>query len=306
MEAVQTYSDFKKGLSYLKQMFFQESLNSSSTDFFEAIIRKNNRQVFIKKVDLTKDTFNEYESEVYALTHLTHPNIISPIYVFSDRDNSFVNFQIGYIVLPYFDGFDLYETLCNYNWKVNAEQLFTFTRNLISAINHIHENGFFHRDLKLENIVIPKPKIIHQNSTIQFEFDTDNFKIIDFGSSYNKSINSKNIRFRGSPLYQPPEYINAGIVTEKFDIWSAAIMIYMLTERGFPAFHYQNSTDGQIVQFPEFDNSAKFFTDEIWKDLPIKLKEIVQDMLSFNYKLRPTAKEILERLNSIDLNLNTE
>ena len=80
----------------------------------------------------------------------------------------------------------------------------------------------------------------------------------------------------------------------------------MLTERGFPAFHYQKSTDGQIIRFQEFDDSAKFFTDEIWKDIPIKLKEIVQDMLSFNYKLRPTAKEILERLNSIDLNLNNE
>lgn len=84
----------------------------------------------------------------------------------------------------------------------------------MEGLKHLHEKGFAHRDLKMENILINKNK---------------NIKIIDFGFSVKDNILHKD--FCGTPHYISPEIISKGGYSARpADIWAVGIIMFkMLT-----------------------------------------------------------------------------
>ncbi|OHT07369.1 CAMK family protein kinase [Tritrichomonas foetus] len=114
---------------------------------------------------------------------------------------------------------------------------------LVSAISYLHnEAKIVHRDLKTENILLDQ----------QF-----NAKLIDFGLSKQISVNEELLHTRcGSPCYASPEVIKSDGYTEKTDIWSLGILLYLLTTGVFPFYHNNiqklfNKIISQPLEFPE-------------------------------------------------------
>jgi serine/threonine protein kinase len=100
---------------------------------------------------------------------------------------------------------------------INCKVIF---KQIIEGIFYLHEKNIFHRDIKLENIII-KDKV--------------DIKIIDFGfgtfSPRNKLLNF----FCGTPSYMPPEIIlKKDYLGEFADIWSIGILLYTILCGAFP------------------------------------------------------------------------
>ena len=99
-------------------------------------------------------------------------------------------------------------------------------KQLLSAVNYMHQHNITHRDLKPENIV----------------FSDDNFskieqatiKIIDFGMAEVTKPGEYLSAIVGSPYYVAPE-----VLTKKYnykcDVWSCGVILYVLL-CGFPPF----------------------------------------------------------------------
>lgn len=132
---------------------------------------------------------------------------------------------------------------------VEAEELFdkilnrgTFTeetaadvmRQIFDAINYCHSKKIVHRNLKPENILI-----YESPDKSQLFVKVKDFRIAETVKS--KKMLKETI---GSAYYMSPEVIS-GSYTEKCDLWSCGVILYMLLS-GTPPFN--GSTDDEIIR----------------------------------------------------------
>lgn len=128
-----------------------------------------------------------------------------------------------YLVTEYVDGGELFDELAQ-RGALTENLAAHITRQLLSAIIYCHKRKIVHRDLKPENILIVK-------SAKASQFD---IKVIDFGTAeiFRPKITLK--QFAGTPYYMAPEVIE-GKYTEKCDVWSCGVVLYILL-CGYPPF----------------------------------------------------------------------
>ena len=81
---------------------------------------------------------------------------------------------------------------------------------------YMHANGIVHRDIKPENFLLTTK---HKRAEL---------RMIDFGLSKKlDNANSSMKKTIGSPYYIPPEVLK-GSYTLKCDVWSMAIILYVM------------------------------------------------------------------------------
>ena len=93
-----------------------------------------------------EDFIRRFKNESKAIAVLNHPNIVR-VYDVSFGD------MIQYIVMEYIDGITLKEYIDMQkvlDWKETVH----LTTQILKALQHAHENGIVHRDIKPHNIML--------------------------------------------------------------------------------------------------------------------------------------------------------
>ena len=106
-------------------------------------------------------------------------------------------------------------------------------RQVLSAITYCHSKGVVHRDLKPENVLID---MIQENGKI-------NIKVIDFGTALFLAPQVRLKETMGTPYYIAPEVLK-GNYTEKCDVWSIGVILYILLSGSAP---FNGATDEDIM-----------------------------------------------------------
>jgi serine/threonine protein kinase len=106
------------------------------------------------------------------------------------------------------------------NKKIEEKGCKKLFLQLMQGVDYLHSKNIFHRDIKLENVIID---------------DKMNIKIIDFGFSCISAKSKLLNFFCGTPSYMPPEIIQKKeYIGPYVDIWSSGILLYTLLFGFFP------------------------------------------------------------------------
>ena len=181
------------------------------------------RAVKIFKKDELISTYSQkkFKKEIDILKALDHPNIVK-VYEFFEDSSMF------YIVMEHCRGGELFDDIMKS--KIYSEyECSQIMRQLFSCISYLHSINVVHRDLKPENILFDEKS------------DFMNIKLIDFGSAEYFEKKKKLTESIGTPFYVSPEVLKRSY-TEKCDMWSAGVILYILVV-GSPPFFGDSTSD---------------------------------------------------------------
>lgn len=250
-------------------------------DVYKAVDIIDDRTVAVKilKTEFSdnEDFIRRFRNESKAIAVLSHPNIVK-IY-----DVGFTE-KIQFIVMEYIDGITLKEFIDQQGvlkWKDSIH----FIIQILRALQHAHDRGIVHRDIKPQNIML---------------FPDGTIKVMDFGIARfareeGKTISDKAI---GSVHYISPEQARGDITDEKSDIYSVGVMLYeMLT--GTKPFDADNPVS---IALMHMQNTAKT-PRELNDSIPEGLEEIViRAMQKESTKRYQSASEMIKDIEEFKRN----
>ncbi len=210
-----------------------------ATDLLEnrTVAVKVLRDEFLGNEELVR----RFKNESKAIGLLSHPNIVRVFDVnFSDT--------VQYIVMEFIDGITLkqyIDAVKPLSWKDAVH----FIVQILRALQHAHDRGIVHRDIKPQNIML---------------LEDGSIKVMDFGiarfsRSETRTITDKAI---GSVHYISPEQAKGDITDAKADLYSVGVMMYEMLTGSLP---FESETPVQVA--------IKQISDE-----PLRPRELVQDI----------------------------
>ena len=215
----------------------------------------------------------KFEREINILINTDHPNIIK-IYEVYESQRSL------YLVMEECKGGEIFDRIIEhiqskkmYSEKDAAEIL----QQVMSAIEYCHNNGICHRDLKPENLLYLNPGGEKGNP----------IKVIDFGLSQIISSEKRLKTKVGTAYYVSPEILK-GDYTEKCDVWSAGVILYIFLS-GDPPFNGPSDSDiyNKIAQM------KYSFPEKKWKTISNDAKDLITHMIAPENE-RYTAEQVLK------------
>ncbi len=229
---------------------------------------------------LTNEEFvRRFRNESKAIAILNHPNIVKVLDVgFGTR--------LQYIVMEYIDGITLKEYLDqrkDLRWKEAVH----FTVQILRALQHAHDKGIVHRDIKPQNIMLLSDGTI---------------KVTDFGiarlTRNEVRATTDDEKAIGSVHYISPEQARGEITDEKADIYSVGVMLYEMLTGRLP-FEADNAVSVAIMQM----QSEPTLPHDINEEIPEGLEQItMKAMQKDTAKRYQSAAEILSDIDEFKQN----
>ncbi len=223
----------------------------------------------LKEEYLANEEFRRrFKNESKAIAVLSHPNIVKVFNVsYGDR--------LQYIVMEYVEGITLKEYI-EQQGKLGIKETVHFTMQILRALQHAHDKGIVHRDIKPQNIML---------------LSNGNIKVTDFGIARFSYSDTKTMTDSaiGSVHYIRPEQARGDTTDDRADIYSVGVVLYEMLTGQLP-FQSDNSVSVALMQLQSDPKRPR----ELNSSIPVGLEQIVMHAMQKNAKDRYlTAAEML-------------
>ena len=223
----------------------------------------------IRAMKITNKKTENSKVEIEILRKISHPNITNIYEIYEDS-------RKYYIMMEYLQGGELFEAITS-SGSFSEFSAAKIMKQLLSAVNYLHNNNIVHRDLKPENIMLTsEPK--------DNEYE---IKLIDFGAARLFIPGKKIKKFIGTSYYIAPEVLKENY-DEKCDVWSCGVILYILL-CGYPPFNGNTNID--IYHNIQTQNPC-FLGDE-WEDITQEAISLIKNMLNKNPNKRYSIEDCL-------------
>ncbi len=239
---------------------------------YKAYDNVEDRTVAIKilKEEFSKNEefLRRFKNESKAIAVLSHPNIVK-VYDVSFGD------LLQYIVMEYIDGITLKQYIeqeGSLPWKDAVH----FIIQVLRGLQHAHDRGIVHRDVKPQNIMVLRDGSIK----------VTDFGIARFARSEHKTMTDKAI---GSVHYISPEQARGETTDEKSDVYSVGVILYEMLTGQLP-FQAESAVSVAIMQLQREPS----LPSEINGSIPVGLEQVTMHAMQKEAGRRyKTAAEML-------------
>jgi protein kinase len=177
----------------------------------KAVNKKSSKMVAIKKMKKKFYSWDECVKlrEVQSLKKLNHPNIVKLKEVIRENDELFFVFE--------FVTQNVYELTKNKKKFIDEGAIKKYVFQILNGLAYMHKHGFFHRDMKPENLLIGSDDIV---------------KIADFGLAREIRSRPPFTDYVSTRWYRAPEVLLRSVkYNSPIDLWAVGVImaeLYML------------------------------------------------------------------------------
>ncbi|XP_028253638.1 hormonally up-regulated neu tumor-associated kinase isoform X2 [Parambassis ranga] len=240
-ELLRSFPHSKRVGSYLVGKMINKG---SFAKVMEGLHISTGEKVAIKVIDKKKARQDSYvlknmkrEPRIHQMVR--HPHIVVLLETL-ETENSY------YMAMELCAGGDLMDKICERK-RLEEREVRRYTRQILSAVEHLHKHGIVHRDLKIENFLLD---------------EHNNIKIVDFGLSNTlkaESLSQELLSTQcGSPAYAAPELLAHRKYGPKVDVWSVGVSMFAMLTGTLPftvePFNikqlHQKMVNGEISSIP--------------------------------------------------------
>lgn len=220
-----------------------------------------------------EEFLHRFRNEFRAISLLNHPNIVQ-VY-----DVSFTS-KMQCIVMEYIDGITLKEYIEQekvLRWKEAVH----FTLQILRGLQHAHDRGIVHRDIKPQNIML---------------LEDGSIKITDFGIARfsRSSTNTITTKAIGSVHYISPEQASGGETDARTDLYSVGVLLFEMLTGQLP-FEADSPVSVALLQIQSQPTQPSSLNPSIPKGLEEIIMKAMQKDLNKRYQ---SAAEMLRDLDS--------
>ncbi len=215
------------------------------------------------------DIARRMAKEARILAKLNHPNIVEVFTAGQTADD----LKLPYIVMERLNGQTL-GAVIDKRGALELPMAYRIAADLLDALEHAHEHGVVHRDVKPENV------FLHRNMQ-----GTTSTKLLDFGIMRlvdDKGGETRG-RFVGTMRYAAPEQVRALEITGLVDIYATALVIFEMVAGQGPFDHIHDLS--QLGRAQAFETPPRLRS--MAPHVPPALDELIASALSKNPVERP-------------------
>ena len=195
------------------------------------------RRVALKLLpeDLAKDgqRVNRLQQEARAISNLNHPNILT-IHEIGQVDSR------HFIATEFIDGETLRQRLNKGRMELGA--MLQVAADVASALAAAHAAGIIHRDIKPDNVMIRRDRIVKVLDFGLAKLTPGNAAAVDTQEPTKLLVNTEPGVVMGTANYMSPEQARGVGVDARTDIWSLGAVLYEMVTGHVP-FEGETPTD---------------------------------------------------------------
>ncbi|EGG24005.1 putative protein serine/threonine kinase [Cavenderia fasciculata] len=224
----------------------------------------------ISKQHVSEADMNRFTREIEIMKKLKHKNIIQLIEVFDSQDYLF-------LVLELVRGGELFDKIVD-RGQYSERDACNLVRQIVSAVQYMHQHGVCHRDLKPENLLCSA-----DDEAEQF------VRIADFGLSKIFEGGEELKTACGTPDYVAPEILECKPYDTSVDMWSIGVITYILL-CGFAPFY----ADTHHELFQKILDLEYDFPEPEWSGITDNAKHFISQLLVINPTERWSASQCMK------------
>lgn len=234
-------------------------------------------KVLPKRFNTNKQFIERFYAEGRAAAALNHPNIVQAYDVGKSGD-------IYYFVMEYVDGATVYDEIAKRK-RVPEEEALDIVIQVAEALEHAHERGLIHRDVKPKNIMFTKGGVV---------------KLADMGlaraMSDKEAAEAEQGKAFGTPYYISPEQIRGEKeIGPPADIYSLGATLYHMVTGQVPF----DGKDPTAVMRKHLKGEL-VAPDHVYQKLSAGISEVIEMMMAKDPKARyQRCKDLLIDLRAV-------
>lgn len=276
-----------------KYRLMKEIGDGTCGNVYKAVNLETNEIVAVKKMKRKFYFWDECINlrEVKCLRRLNHPNIVKLKEIVKENHELFFIFEHMEC--------NLYQLMKDRRDPFTEAEIRSYMSQILKGLAYMHKNGYFHRDMKPENLLVKQ----------------DVIKIADFGLAREVMSKPPYTEYVSTRWYRAPEVLlHSSFYTPAIDMWAVGAILAELFTLS-PLFPGQSETDQiykicNVLGTPDnniwyegmsYPPSVNFSykipprnLSEIITNASMEAIDLIQKLCSWNPLKRPTAEEALQ------------